>query len=66
MKDVDIAGQGKGAGKAVVREVAGVAVERDLEIELVAKGEKSASVSGMPLLCGLEVVRETKVADAGK
>ncbi|MHC4744570.1 MAG: outer membrane protein assembly factor BamB family protein, partial [Planctomycetota bacterium] len=66
LKNVDIAGQANGAGKAVVREVAGVSVERDLEIELVAKGDGAASTDGMPLLCGLEIIRERKVADAGR
>ena len=66
LENVDIAGEANGASKAVVRECAGVAVERDLEIELVSKDEDSSSVGSMPLLCGVEVLRETKVADAGK
>jgi len=66
LENVDIAGQAGAAGKAVVREVAGVAVTRDLDIQLVRKDEKASSVSTMPLLCGVELVRETKVADAGK
>jgi hypothetical protein len=64
LENVDIAGQTKAAGTAVVREVAGVEVERDLEIELVCRDEKALSVGTMPLLCGVEVIRETQVADA--
>lgn len=66
LENVDIAGQANGAGKAVVREIAGVGVDRDLEIELVAKGEQSSGAGGMSLLCGVEILRETKVAVAGR
>jgi len=65
LENVDIAGQAAAAGKAVVQEVAGIGVERDLEIEFVAKGGETTSLSTMPLLCGVEILRETQVADAG-
>ena len=61
----DVAGEAGGSGKAVVRQFAGVAVTGDLEIELVPKGEQPSSMSAAPVLCGLEVLRETKVADTG-
>ncbi|MBN2268975.1 MAG: PQQ-binding-like beta-propeller repeat protein, partial [Sedimentisphaerales bacterium] len=65
LENMDIAAQAGATGKAVVQEVAGVAVDRDLDIELVPRDEKSSSVSSMPLLCGVEILRERQVADAG-
>ena len=66
LENMDIAGQAGIAGKAVVQEVAGIGVERDLEIELVAKAGETTSLSAMPLLCGVEVIMETQAADAGR
>ncbi len=63
---LDVAKEAAGSGKAVVRQFAGVAVTGDLEIEMVPKDENISSISIAPVLCGVEVLRETKVADAAR
>ena len=49
--------------KAVVRQFRGIAVSDNLEIELVAQDKKLSSKKGVPVLCGVEVLRERKAAE---
>ena len=53
----DITKEAGGQQRAVVYEFATVRIERNLEIELVPKGEQISSVSQAPILCGLQVQR---------
>jgi hypothetical protein len=56
----DITKEAEGSQRAVVREFAAVRVERNLEIELIPKGEQASSMSQVPILCGLQVQRITQ------
>jgi hypothetical protein len=58
----DIVREAKGSRKTVVKQFRGIAVSDNLEIELVAQDKKLSSKSSMPVLCGVEVVRERKTA----
>jgi len=51
--------------KASVHQSRHIAVTDSLEIELVPKTEKPSSISAAPVLCGVEVLREKKLAEAG-
>ncbi len=59
----DIVREAGGPRKAVVRQFRGIAVSDNLEIELVAQDKKLSSKNGVPVLCGVEVVRERKTAE---
>jgi hypothetical protein len=63
LEDFDIAREAGGSFKAIIRQFRGIAVSRDLEIELVAQDKKLSSKNGVPVLCGVEVVRERKTAE---
>jgi hypothetical protein len=63
LDDFDIAKEAGGSFKAIIRQFRGIAVSRDLEIELVTQDEKLSSKNGVPVLCGVEVVRERKTAE---
>lgn len=71
LEDFDIAREAGGSTvrrpqvdcKAVVRQFRGIAVSRDLEIELVTQDKKLSSKNGVPVLCGVEVLRERKTAE---
>ncbi len=63
LDDFDIVRDAAGSCKAVVRQFRGIAVSRDLEIELVAQDEKLSSKNGVPVLCGVELLRERKTAE---
>ncbi len=62
LDDFDIVREAGGSCKAVVRQFRGIAVSGNLEIELVAQDKKLSSKNSMPVLCGVEVVRERKTA----
>ncbi|HUU20432.1 MAG TPA: PQQ-binding-like beta-propeller repeat protein [Sedimentisphaerales bacterium] len=62
LDDFDIVREAGGSCKAVVRQFRGIAVSDNLKIELVAQDEKLSSKNGVPVLCGVEVVRERKTA----
>jgi len=63
LDDFDIAKEAGGSFKAIIRQFRGIAVSRDLEIELVAQDEKLSLKNGVQVLCGVEVVRERKTAE---
>ncbi len=63
LDDFDIVREAAGSCKAVVRQFRGIAVSRDLEIELVTQDKKLSSKNGVPVLCGVEVLRERKTAE---
>ncbi len=63
LEDFDIAREAGDSFKAIIRQFRGIAVSRDLEIELVAQDKKLSSKNGVPVLCGVEVVRERKTAE---
>jgi outer membrane protein assembly factor BamB len=56
----DIVKESGGSRRTVAREFAPVRVERNLEIELIPKGEQASSMSQAPILCGLQVQRITQ------
>ncbi len=59
----DITKEAEGSQRAIVREFAAVRVERNLEIELIPKGEQASSMSQAPILCGLQVQRIAQKAE---
>jgi outer membrane protein assembly factor BamB len=60
---VDVVEEAGGAGKAVVRELTAKAVEKDLIIEFVPRGE-GASAKVLPTLCAVEVIRRKEAPKA--
>ena len=56
----DIVKEAGGSRRTVAREFAPVRVERNLEIELIPKGEQASSMSQAPILCGLLVSAECR------
>ncbi len=65
LDNLDIAGQAGGLGKALVRQFRGIAVRDNLVIELLPHDDNLSSKNSLPVLCGVEVLRETKSAEAG-
>ena len=63
LDDFDIVREAGGSCKAIIRQFRGITVSRDLEIELVAQDKKLSSKNGVPVLCGVEVLRERKTAE---
>ncbi|MBA7483213.1 Outer membrane protein assembly factor BamB [subsurface metagenome] len=59
----DIVREAGGPCKAIVRQFRGIAVSDNLEIELVAQDKNLSSKNGVPVLCGVEVLRERKIAE---
>jgi len=59
----DIVREAGGPRKAIVRQFRGIAVRDNLEIELVAQDKNPLSKNGVPVLCGVEVLRERKTAE---
>jgi hypothetical protein len=55
LKDLDIAAEAGGAGRALVKEFKGVRVEKDLEVTLTPA---AAAAVRQPVLCGIEVRAE--------
>jgi len=63
LDDFDIVREAGGSCKAIVRQFRGIAVSDNLEIELVAQDKNLSSKNSMPVLCGVEVLRERKTAE---
>ncbi len=63
LDDFDIVRGAGGSCKAVVRQFRGIAVSDNLKIELVAQDKNLSSKNGVPVLCGVEVLRESKAAE---
>jgi len=61
---LDLSKEAAENGNVVIQRFAGVAVSRDLEIEFIPRDKGASSMDDAPVLCGLEVTRETKLADA--
>ncbi len=53
----DIVKEAGGSQRALTRQFQGVKVDRNLEIELIPKGEQASSLSQAPILCGLQLQR---------
>ncbi len=56
----DIVKEAGGSQRALTRQFQGVKVDRNLEIELIPKGEQASSLSQAPILCALQVQRITQ------
>ena len=56
----DVVKEAGSSHKAVVRELRGVQVSSNLEIELVPRAEATSSMSRAPILSGVEVLRAEK------
>ena len=63
LDDFDIVREAGGPCKAIVRQFRGIAVSDNLKIELVAQDKNLSSKNGVPVLCGVEVLRERKTAE---
>ncbi len=63
LDDFDIVREAAGSCKAVVLQFRGIAVSDNLKIELVAQDKKLSSKNVVPVLCGVEVLRERKIAE---
>ena len=61
--DFDIVREATGPSKTIVQQFRGVKVSRNMEIELVAPDKQLSSKNILPVLCGIEVLRERKTAE---
>jgi hypothetical protein len=60
LDNFDIVRQAGGHGKALVQQFQGIVVKDNLVIELMAQNKNLSSKNSLPVLCGVEVLRERK------
>jgi len=66
LSDFDLSKEASANGNAVVRRFTSVPVEKELEIEFVAKDVEPGSAADATVLCGLELRRQSGSASVGK